>query len=33
MTVGDYIAEGGRSGDVNYDVENGYISISHGQEQ
>lgn len=33
MTVGDYIAAGGRSGDVNYDVENGYISISHGQEQ
>lgn len=29
MTVGDYIAAGGRSGDVNYDVANGYISIAH----
>ena len=29
MTVGDYIAAGGRSGDINYDVANGYISIAH----
>lgn len=31
MTVGEYIAAGGRSGDVNYDVAAGYITITHAE--
>ena len=29
MTVGEYIAAGGRSGDINYDVAAGYITVTH----
>lgn len=27
MTVAEYVAAGGRTGDVNFDVEQGYISL------
>lgn len=28
MTVADYLEQGGRSGDINHDVEMGFISLS-----
>ena len=28
MTVAEYIAAGGRSGDVNHDIEEGYIAVT-----
>jgi len=28
MTVGEYVEAGGRSGDIKYDVQNGYIELS-----
>jgi len=28
MTVADYVAAGGRTGDINYDVAEGYIALT-----
>jgi hypothetical protein len=33
MSVGEYIAAGGRSGDINHDLAAGYITLTHSQSQ